>query len=112
MLIKKIGATTTKSLVAVSILFGSTIAPTAASATAVCQPGTGCVLPIGEAPPPPPVEAPPPPPPVAEAAVVESTGGGLSLIAILAGLAALGLLAYLLLDDDEEEDVDPLPVSP
>lgn len=110
MLLTKIGTTTTKGLVAVSILFGSTIASTAASAAAVCQPGTGCVLPIGEAPPPPPLES--APPPIAEAAIVEESGGGLSLLAILAGLAALGLLAYLLLDDDEEEDNEPLPVSP
>lgn len=110
MLLTKIGTATTKGLVAVSILFGSTIASTAASAAAVCQPGTGCVLPIADAPPPPPLES---APPVAEAVVVEEVGGGgLSLIAILAGLAALGLLAYLLLDDDDEADADPLPVSP
>lgn len=110
MLLSKIGAATTKGLVAASILFGSTLASTAASATAVCQPGTGCVLPIPDAPPPPPMES--APPPIGEAAVIsEAGGGGLSLIAILAGLAALGLLAFLLLDDDDDDDID-LPVSP
>jgi hypothetical protein len=46
----------------------------------------------------------------AEAAPVaaEATGGGLSLVAILAAIAALGLLAYLVFDDDE----DDAPVSP
>ena len=104
MLFTKIGSATTKSLVAVSILFGST----AASASTACQPGTGCVLPIADAPPPPPMaEA---PPPIEAAPVAEAAGGGLSLLAILAGLAALGLLAYFLLDDDEEA-ID-IPVSP
>jgi hypothetical protein len=107
MIFTKIGSATTKSLVAVSILFGST----AASASTACQPGTGCVLPIADAPPPMVSEA--PPPPLEAAPVAEAVGGGLSLLAILAGLAALGLLAYFLLDDDEEDDDGGmLPVSP
>lgn len=95
----KLGSTMTKAMVVGAVLFGST----AATANTACQPGTGCVLPVTDAPPPPPPVADVPPAPIEAAPIVEAGGGGLGLFAILAGLAALGLLAFLLLDDDNEE---------
>lgn len=105
MLLTKFGGLATKALIAASILTAST----SAQAAAACQAGPGgCVLPIGDAPPPPPVSSAPP----LEAAPVatEAAGGGLSLLAILAGIAALGLLAFLFLDNDDDED--GAPISP
>lgn len=100
MVFVKLGSTVTKGMVAAAILFGST----AATANTACQPGTGCVLPVTDAPPPPPpvADAPLPPAPIEAAPVVAAEGGGLGLFAILAGLAALGLLAFLVFDDDGE----------
>lgn len=66
----------------------------------------GCVLPLPE-----PVVVQPVQQTVAPVMIEEPTGG-LGIIPILAGLAALGLLAYLLLDEDEDEDVILPPVSP
>lgn len=104
MLFTKFGGATLKGLVAASIVFGSA---TSASANA-CQPGTGCVLPIADAPPPPPVEA--APPVIDEGPLVATSGRGFPLLALLAGVAALALIAYFLLDNDEEEEGPP--VSP
>jgi hypothetical protein len=100
----KFGSTVTKAMVVGAVLFGST----AATANTACQPGTGCVLPVTDAPPPPPpvADVPPPPAPIEAAPIVEAGGAGIGLFAILAGLAALGLLYFLVLDDDDE------PVSP
>jgi hypothetical protein len=106
MLFTNFGGATLKGLVAFSIAFGAT---TSASANA-CQAGPGgCLLPIADAPPPPPpVES---APPVADAGpVIGTTGRGFPLLALLAGVAALALLAYFLLDNDEEEEGPP--VSP
>jgi hypothetical protein len=96
MFLAKVGSTVTKGMVAAAVLLGST----AATANTACQPGTGCVLPVTDAAPPPPL-AEVPPAPIEAAPVVAESGGGLGLFAILAGLAALGLLAYFLLDDDD-----------
>ncbi|HEX8401132.1 MAG TPA: hypothetical protein VF628_05455 [Allosphingosinicella sp.] len=91
-----------------AVIAATMFASTAASATMVCQPGTGCVLPVTDAAPPPaPTEAAPPPvaaPYEAAPVAAASGGGGLGLFAILAGLAALGLLAFLVFDDDEEDE--------
>jgi hypothetical protein len=93
-----IGSKVTKGLVVAAVLFGST----AATANTACQPGTGCVLPVLDQAPP----APPPtteaPPPVEAAPVAVAEGGGIGLFAILAGLAALGLLAFLVFDGDDD----------
>jgi len=68
-----------------------------------CVAGTqGCVLPIPEA------AVVTPTTTVTPMAVEEPKSFG--ILPILAGLAALGLLAYLLLDEDEEEEGDS--VSP
>jgi hypothetical protein len=104
MFFAKLGSTVTKAMVASAVLLGST----AATANTACQPGTGCVLPVTDAaPPPPPVaDVPPPAAPIEAAPLVEAGGGGIGLFAILAGLAALGLLYFLVFDDEDE------PVSP
>lgn len=105
MFFAKLGSTAIKAMVAGAVLFGST----AATANTACQPGTGCVLPVTDAPPPPPIaDAPAPVAPIEAAPIVEAGGGGLGLFAILAGLAALGLLAFLVFDDDDNDE----PVSP
>lgn len=105
MFFAKLGSAATKALVAGAVLFGST----AATANTACQPGTGCVLPVTDAAPPPaPIaDVPPPPAPIEAAPIVEAGGGGLGLFAILAGLAALGLLYFLVFDDDDEDPVSP-----
>jgi hypothetical protein len=99
------GSGALKGLVVAALLFGSTTA----SAAMVCQPGSGCVLPITDAPPPPPPVEAVPAPIEAAPAVIASEGGGIGLFAILAGLAALGLLAFLVFDKNDKEDA---PVSP
>ncbi|HEX8444787.1 MAG TPA: hypothetical protein VF631_14195 [Allosphingosinicella sp.] len=99
MFLAKVGSTVTKGMAVAAVLLGST----AATANTACQPGTGCVLPITDQqtpPPPAPIGEVPPPAPVEAAPVVAAGGGGLGLFAILAGLAALGLLAFLVFDDD------------
>jgi hypothetical protein len=98
MFLAKVGSTVTKGMVVAAVLLGST----AATANTACQPGTGCVLPVTDAPlPAPPLaEAPPPVPIEAAPVVTEAAGGGLGIFAILAGLAALGLLYFLVIDDD------------
>jgi len=87
-------------LVSVALCFSTTQA-----AAASCQAGgAGCLLPFQ-----PPAAVVQPVQPVApvapvgvEPAIVE-TGGGIGILPIIIGLAALGLLAFVLLDDDEEE---------
>jgi hypothetical protein len=100
MFLAKVGSTVTKGMVAAAVLLGST----AATANTACQPGTGCVLPVTDAAPPaPPPLAEAPPAPIEAAPVVsEAAGGGLGIFAILAGLAALGLLYFLVIDDDND----------
>ena len=79
----------TKALVSVAICFAS--APAYATA---CQ-GSNCVLPVRD--------APPPPAPSEPVAFVEEDGG-FGLLPILAVIAGVALLAFLLIDDDDEED--------
>jgi hypothetical protein len=100
MVFANIGSKVTKGLVVAAVLFGST----AATANTACQPGTGCVLPVlDQAPPaPPPNTEALPPAPVEAAPVAVAEGGGIGLFAILAGLAALGLLAFLVFDGDDD----------
>lgn len=90
-----------KTLVGVALIMSTTSAY-AASSAAACQPGqAGCVLPVTD-------PAAVPPPPVEAAPYVETTGGGgIGILPILAGLALIGLAAYLLLDDDDEEEISP-----
>ena len=64
----------------------------------------GCVLPVQEVAPTP-VETTAPP-----VIVDEAEPKSLGILPILAGLAALGALAWLILDDDDDEDEEP--VSP
>lgn len=85
---------TTAVVATVTMVFGST-----AASAATCQAGSaGCLLPLA-APPAPaaPVEAAP------VAATETATGGGIGALAILAGLAVAGLIAYLVIDGDNDE---------
>lgn len=85
--------TTTKALACIALCMGS--APALANPACALS-LQGCVLPVQDA-----VAAPTQvytPAPVVMAEEPKTFG----IIPILAGLAALGLLAYLLLDDDEE----------
>lgn len=79
-----------KTLVSVAICLASV----PAYGSAACQ-GAGCVLPVRD--------APPPPAPAEPVAFVEEDGG-LGLLPILAIVAAVALLAFVLIDDDDEED--------
>lgn len=95
MLFSKAGILT-KALVGVAICVSST--PALANPCALSL--QGCVLPVQD------VVA----TPTSQAPVVVDeveTSSGLGILPILAGLAALGALAWLLLDDDDEEAVSP-----
>lgn len=83
---------TTKALIGIAVCVSSTPALANSACALSLQ---GCVLPLTEA-------APAPVPVATPVAVAEPEGGGLGILPILAGLAALGVLAYLLLDDDNE----------
>ncbi len=79
-----------------TMAFGST-----AASAATCQAGTaGCLLPLAA---PPPVAAPVEAAPVAAEA---ATGGGIGALAIIAGLAVAGLIAYLIIDGNDDDDPD------
>ena len=94
MLFSKPGLSPTKILAGLAI----TVASTPAMANPACVLSLqGCVLPVQDV-----VAAPvvTTPAPVMIAEEPKSFG----LLPILAGLAALGVLAYLLLDDDEEPE--------
>lgn len=83
-------------------LCGSSATTVAASAAVAQAPGTGCVLPVIDAPPPVPMAQPAPfvPPP--------ATGFGLT--PILLGLAGIAILAALIASQDIDNDNEP-PVS-
>lgn len=89
----------TKLLVSVAICSAS-VASAPAYASAACQPGTTCVLPVRDAPPPP-----PPAEPVVEVDEPKSFG----ILPILAVVAAAALLYFLVIDDDDDEEE---PISP
>lgn len=95
MLFSKPGLSPTKILVCLAV----SVASTPAMANPACGLSLqGCVLPVQDVVVAPPVVTTPAPVMIAE----EPKSFG--LLPILAGLAALGVLAYLLLDDDEEPD--------
>lgn len=74
-----------------------------AMANPACVAGAqGCVLPVPEPVAPPVTTAPGP------VIVDEAAPKGLGILPILAGLAALGALAWLILDDDDDDE----PESP
>lgn len=82
-------------LVSAALVFSTTNA-----AAASCQAGgAGCLLPF-QAAPMAPVQAPVAVQPVGVEPVIAESGG-IGILPILLGLAALGLLAFVLLDDDE-----------
>ena len=92
----------TKALLCVGLCMSSV--PALAQANPCVAGAQGCVLPLPEA--------------VAETTttttvtpMVVEEPKTLGILPILAGLAALGLLAYLLLNDDDEDD-DGVSVSP
>lgn len=96
MMFSKAGLSPTKILVALAV----TISATPAMANPACGLSLqGCVLPVQDV-----VAVPQPvvvqPAPVMIAEEPKSFG----ILPILAGLAALGVLAYLLLDDDDDPD--------
>lgn len=96
---------------AAAICAGSSAAAaagTAAATTAGQAPGTGCVLPVVDAPPPPVVET---APPEAFAPVAPMTGG-IAAFPLLAGLAAIVGLAALILSNRSEDGEIDLPISP
>jgi hypothetical protein len=86
-------------LVSAALVFSTTNA-----AAASCQAGgAGCLLPFQSAPVAQPVmQTPAPVETVGVEPVVAETGGGIGILPILLGLAALGLLAFVLLDDDDD----------
>ena len=96
---------------AAAICAGSSAAAaagTAAATTAGQAPGTGCVLPVVDAPPPPVVET---APPEAFAPLAPATGG-IAAFPLLAGLAAIVGLAALILSNRSEDGEINLPISP
>jgi hypothetical protein len=95
---------------AAAICAGSSAAAAAGAATAAAGqvPGTGCVLPVVDAPPPPVAEAVPPP---AAVAPIAAPAGGISVLPLLVGLAAIIGVAAVLLKADDEGEIN-LPISP
>lgn len=84
-------------------LCGSSATTVAAGAAVAAQaPGTGCVLPVIDAPPPVPVAEPAP--------FVAPPATGFGLTPILLGLAGIAVLAALIASQDIDNDNDP-PVS-
>ncbi len=84
-------------LVSAALCFSSTNAVAAS-----CQAGgAGCLLPFQAPVAVAPVQ-PVTPGPVGVEPVVAEAGGGIGLLPILLGLAAAGLLAFVLLDDDDD----------
>jgi hypothetical protein len=79
----------------------------AAAAVAGQAPGAGCVLPVVDAPPPPVAET--APPPLAPAAVPAS---GIGVLPLLAGLAAIAVIAALILKNNNDNGEIVLPISP
>ena len=82
-------------------LCGSSATVTAASAAATAQaPGSGCVLPVVDA---------PPPAPVAEVAPIPAATG-FGIAPVLLGLAGIAILAALIASQGDDNDDNP-PVS-
>jgi hypothetical protein len=82
-----------------------TAAAAAGAASAAQAAGSGCVLPVADAPPPPPVvqDVPIPPPPV------ETAGGiGISPLVLALGALALAGLIYLIANGDDDDEGSPL----
>jgi len=81
-------------------------AAAAGAATAAQAAGSGCVLPVADAPPPPPVvvqDVPIPPPPV------ETAGGiGISPLVLALGALALAGLIYIIVKGDNDDEGSPL----
>ncbi len=94
---------------AAAICAGSSAAAVAGAATAAAgqAPGAGCVLPVVDTPPPPVAET--APPPVAPAVVPAS---GIGALPLLAGLAAIAVIAALLLNNNNDNGEIVLPISP
>ena len=95
MLFSKPGMSPTKVLVCLAVAFASTPAVANPACGLSLQ---GCVLPVQD------VVAAPVVTPVVQPVVIAEEPKTLGILPILAGLAALGLLAYLLLDDDDDPD--------
>lgn len=94
MLFSKPGLSPTKLLVALAV----TVASTPAMANPACGLSVqGCVLPVQDVVAAPVVSTPAP-------VMIAEEPKSFGILPILAGLAALGVLAYLLLDDDEEPE--------
>jgi hypothetical protein len=95
MLFSKPGISPTKVLVCLAVAFASTPAMANPACGLSLQ---GCVLPVQD------VVAAPPVVTVAPPVVIAEEPKSFGILPILAGLAALGVLAYLLLDDDDDPD--------
>ena len=94
MLFSKPGLSPTKILVALAV----TVASTPAMANPACGLSLqGCVLPVQDVVAAPVINTPPP-------VMIAEEPKSFGILPILAGLAALGVLAYLLLDDDDDPD--------
>jgi len=95
MLFSKPGLSPTKILVCLAL----SVSATPAMANPACGLSVqGCVLPVQDVVVQPPVTTVQPAP-----VMIEAEPKSFGILPILAGLAALGVLAYLLLDDDDED---------